>query len=296
LLFSNWEQRPDGEVRSVDVDGWQQYRVTLPAGATAVTMAESTGWLELTEERSPDGEWWVRYGRSGPVPAEEDERDRFPGEKYQVQLRVGRVGSNQSWSVVDEWRNYGLGFDWPTPLHWSADGRALYYTNYPSVDGCVVFVSGTDLWRFDLETGTNTQLLPFTSLSLALSPDGSMVAYVKNEREGPDQLVLHSLANGVEQTVDVVWEPEDQIGNLIWSADGNQLLMVIAHQACIVHFWDHSVVLIDVHALTSRAMIAEDERQFTVEEWPAGEFARLLDRDGQGWLLNVASGELTAAE
>ena len=170
LLFTNLQDRPDGEVRLVVVENWQQYRVELPAGATTVSMAGSTGGLVLAEERSPDGNWWVRYGLSDPVPAAEDEHDLFPGEKYQVQLRVGRVGSNQSWSVVDEWRNYGLGFDWPAPLRWSADGRALYYTNYPVPDGCAIFVNGSDLWRVDLETGATTQLLPFTGLTLAALP------------------------------------------------------------------------------------------------------------------------------
>lgn len=296
LLFSDQSVVESGELRVLDlVAGWKQSPVDLPAGAISIRFLAPGELTNLAEQRSPDGQWWVRFGNSDSVAAGEDETDLYPGgEKYRVQLRVGRVDGSQEWTVIDEWRNWGLGYDTPVPLHWSADGASLYITNYPVPDGCAVFVNGSDLWRLGLTDGGLTELMPFASLSLALSPDETRLAFASYGAGGPQQLVVHDLTSGVEQFVDIVYQPNVQLGNLVWSADGTQVLLTVAHDPCLSS-WRHSTVLVDLTTSSARTLVAEDARQLVVEEWPAGGPALLWDKDGSAWKLDPVTGEIEPA-
>ena len=277
---------------SVFVLGESAASVDLPVALSALPM--HTAPISPTVETSPDGQWQVMYGLSDPVDAGEN------GPIYRAYLAVQRTDGSQKWTVIDEWRPYGLGLDYPAPLHWSADegaddGRYLYFTNRPVVDGCGLFVNGSDLWRLDLTDGTYVQLVSYVGTSLALSPDGQTLAYTSTGSGGPRQVILRNVATGAERTIDLDYDLPATAGNLVWSPDGAQLLATVAYNPCLPPDWTHSVFLVDVAGETAVSLIDHDERRLITQAWPEPNSARLVGTDGARWLLNVETGELTAA-
>lgn len=173
--------------------------------------------LKTTEHRAPNG-WWSAQGWG-----------EFRGETYHAELRVTRADGQVSW-VASQDTNAGLGVPLPTPLEWSQDGRYLYYTNVPLVDGytCSIPVNGSDLWRMDLSDGSALQLVPEVGLAVSLSPDEQTFAYVSF---GPQQnLVLRDLATGEERRAPL---PADtQAGGIVWSLDSSVMILLVAENPC----------------------------------------------------------------
>jgi dipeptidyl aminopeptidase/acylaminoacyl peptidase len=192
------------------------------------------------------------------------------------------------WSVIDEWRNSGLGLTYPAPLHWSADGRYLYYSNVPTVDGCAAFVNGGDLWRLDLTDGTTTELLPYIEMVLALSPDSQQVAYHRAFGGG---FYLHDLATGAETPVDLPHHDDSwQVGGLTWSPDGQQILLTQVLNPCGESLT--AVTRLDLTDNSLATLLPPDERNFTLLNWLSDREIGLLAEDGSIWYLDTATGEI----
>jgi Tol biopolymer transport system component len=213
---------------------------------------------------SPDGRWRVVAQESAPVTVGEDEMEEFPsGAKYQVELYVESTDSDLVWEVVDEWRNSGLGADYPGPLQWSADGRYLFFSNIPQPDGCSVFVNGGDLWRLDLQTGEAVQLLPFVGMAMALSPDSRTLAYYRSSYE--ENFHLYDLASG--ETISLYLpdygDPWQQMGGISWSPDGRQILLIQVMNPCGNRLT--AVSRLDLAEGEFVTLIEPDERNFTAQ-------------------------------
>jgi Tol biopolymer transport system component len=250
-------------------------------------------WEALTPSLtiSPDGRWRVVAQASAPVIVGEDEMEEFPsGAKYQVRLTVESTDSDLVWEVVDEWRNSGLGADYPGPLQWSADGRYLFFTNIPQPDGCSVFVNGGDLWRLDLQTGEVAQLLPFVGMAMALSPESRTLAYYRSSYE--ENFHLHDLASGETSSLYLpdYGDPWQQMGGISWSPDGRQLVLIQVLDPCGARLT--AVVRLDLDEGEFVTLIEPDERDFRLLNWLRDREIRLLDGDGRVWYLETTSGIL----
>lgn len=238
---------------------------------------------------SPDGLWQATVAQSEPAIVEGES-------KFYTTLTV--TDGSAAWTPIDEWRGHGLGYVYPTIHGWSDDGRYLYYSNITAFDGCMIFNNGMDLHRLDVTNG-RTDLLLDTGLTnnLALSPDGSQVAYT--QFNGQDVVVfLRDAAAANEQSVAVTTGDEAaQSGNILWSPDGAFFLLTVAHNPCRPD-WTHSIVRVNVtgDGLTAVSLIEEDERRFTITEWAdaQAETVRLQDKDDNSWLLDINSGRTTA--
>jgi Tol biopolymer transport system component len=233
---------------------------------------------EASASFSPDGAWVAVTTALFPTGA---------AERYYTQLRVMRLDGSAAWLPVDEWAPWGLGYTTPEAFQWSVDGRSLYYTNRPVPDGCALFVNGWDLWRLDLETGEAEEVVPGTSLWLALSPDEGTLAYVR------DDLVLLDLQSGAERRLtlsEVDQAVNKEVGNLVWSPDGSALLLTVAYDACTPDTWAQSILRVDVDSLTPTLLVDRDPRLLSTLEWPAPNQALLTDRDGDRYWLDPASG------
>lgn len=236
---------------------------------------------------SPDGRWLavsvVMTPRAG---------GGYTGGEYYTQLRVVRREAGLAWTVVDAWAPYGLGYTTPQPLRWSRDGRYLYYTHRPVVDGCALFVTGWDLWRVELSTGRVTELASELGLALALAPDERTVAYVRED------LRLRELATGAERRIrleGLASAARREVGNLVWSPDGAQLLLTAAYAACEPDTWVHTLAVVDVKTGALRVVLNQDARQFRAVSWADQEHAWLVDSAGRRWSLEVATGAVTRA-
>jgi hypothetical protein len=159
---------------------------------------------------SPDGTWIVEGLTALPTQS---------GEQYYTEMRIRQVDGELSWMPVAGWQPFGLGYTTPRLVHWSTDGRYLYYTNAPHPDGCGLFVNASDLQRLDLTDGTVQEILPQNSTwVLEAAPDGT-IAYVDGTT-----LVLFDPKADMRQEIFLDFAQANvQLGNLVWSPDSQRL-------------------------------------------------------------------------
>ena len=268
-------------------------QTSTPTLEPAVEMSPTPDWEAIATQIAalPDSETWAEPspdGKWSAVSRTKTETGFILGEQelYYTQLKVVSADQSVEWPLVEEISPYGLGYTTPEPLHWSADGRYLYYTNRPHVDGCGLFVTGSDLWRVDLADGSVTQVLPQGAQSYSFSADDSQAAYVTWNT--PPELVLHDLVTGEERRL--VLDFEDA-GAVVWSPDSAMLALTGAEKPCQAG-WAHAIVVIEPSNLTPRTLLPPDERLFTTKNWREAGKILLEDLDRNLWWLEVESGEV----
>lgn len=260
---------------------------TVNPGVTATPAAPpdlADGQTERWSASAPDGQWSAIGLVALPQPG---------GNQYYTELRVKKADGSREWTPVAGWSNFGLGYTTPRPLHWSADGRYLYFTNAPVPDGCALFVNASDLQRLDLTDGSIHEVLPTNSTwSLAIAPDGKRVAYRKG-----DELYLLDLATanyaaikpaGVES--DATW------GNFVWSPDSQKVAFTIAYQPCQPPAWSHSLVVVDPQTLMMTTVMEKDMRRLTIIAWEDTKQILLTDSEGKLWSLALETGAVTPVQ
>ena len=248
-----------------------------PTATPIIEEMESDTWSST----SPDGEW-----RAAGMAA----FFAGGGESYYARLSVTQTDGTAEWVAVDEWSGFGLGYTTPQPFHWSRDGRYLYFTNRPVVDGCGVFVNALDLQRLDLGDGSVSEMAPSLGLWLSLSPDETTLAYVGYGGRG---LVLRDLLTGIER--ETVLDPVSSYaaGHVVWSPDGAALVLTLAIRPCFADWAESvSVLRVQVETLEQTTLIREDERLFITAEWPALERVLLRDDEGNEWWMDASTGAL----
>jgi hypothetical protein len=57
-----------------------------------------------------------------------------------------------------------------------------------------------------------------------------------------------------------------------------------------------SIVRVDTRGLSLTVLIRDDDRLFSIVDWPEPARARLSDKDGNTWWLDAATGEVTPTE
>jgi len=273
--------------------------VTISASATTTheptsTLTPTPDWETIAALMSeiPDSENWTEPSPNGKWTAVgriKIDTGIFQGEKeiYYTQLKVISADQSVEWILVEEISPFGLGYTTPEPLHWSADGRYLYFTNRPHADGCGLFVTGSDLWRADLADGSITQVLPEGAQSYAFSPDGTLVAYMSWST--PPELALHNLGTGEERRVVLGFE---NAGAIVWSPDGAMLALTGAQKPCQAG-WNHTIVAMELIVLTPQTLLPPDERLYITRGWQETGKILLEDFDRDLFWLDVESGEVT---
>jgi Tol biopolymer transport system component len=221
---------------------------------------------------------------TGPFPADDG------SEKYQTKLEVVNAAGGVQWTLVDETLNYGLGYTTPRPFHWSKDGRYLYFTNLAVPDGCAVFTNGSDLYRADLTTGQVAEIVPPWVWWVALSPDEQRVAYLRWNGQTLE-LVVREMATGDERKIGLEAR-YTQAGNILWSPDGQALMLTLAANPCDPANWTQSIARVELAALSPTILIRDDKRLLTATAWPEANKVLLTDQDGRTWTMEATTGEL----
>ena len=255
---------------------------TAPVTATATVDQLASFDQQPWTATSPDGVWQIEGLTALP---------KADGEQYYTEMRVKNTDGSIEWRPVATWSTFGLGYTTPQPLHWSPDGRYLYFTNAPVADGCGLFINASDLQRLDLANGEIQEVLPAnTTWSLAIAPDGQTVAYSKT-----DEVVLLALDTGEVRSQKVVAaEASYQLGNFAWSPDSQQLAFTIAYAPCQPPAWSHSILSMDAQSLSTTTLLEPDQRRFTITEWAEATQLLLADAEKQPWVLDITSGALSA--
>lgn len=242
--------------------------------------------VETYTATSPDGKWQATGTLAFPSGGGEG-----AGDTYYTRLSVAGVPDGPVWTLVEGWSQLGLGYTVPRPFAWSRGGGVFYYTNRPVVDGCSLYVNGSDLWRVDLSNGFQRQVVPSVGLWLALSPDESLLAYIAYGDRG---LVVRDLRDGSERAVRLDPGGPYQAGEILWSPDGERLALILAHEPCTggelaAAF---SVLSVDLDTMELQTLVPPDERSLTLVAWPEGEGIALESREGGRWWLDPQTGDL----
>jgi hypothetical protein len=244
---------------------------------------------------SPDGKW-VAVGLVAFPKGDTGVQQAY------VRLMIFSADRNSQWTIIDEWKETGLGFPSPAPLKWSQDNQSFYFTYRAIPDGCSVFTYLTDLQRVNLETGSVEDLLPNPSIALALSPDDSQVAYSYFYGQPEMGLALRDLTTGEEQATKIDPGKEFGAGNILWAPDGESFVLTLAINPCTGEYgrsktvWAESttILLIDAKTLQQKILIKEDPRLFITWEW--NELNKIVITDGEEnsiWHLDANTGEVT---
>ena len=223
-------------------------------------------------ERSPDGEWTASsFGTYPPIV-----------------MQVARADGSVTWEITyagEDWFEV-----WLRPVHWSVDGRYLYFTLAPFVDGFVLYMNGSGLQRLDLVSGEMTELLAGAGLlqSFSISPDSTQLVFFRVS-EDETWLVLRDLEDGRETE----WKLADgpvQAGAVRWSPDGTAFVLLASEG------FSYEEVLTDVVLLDLRRMapktVLQDAPRIRHVNWTDANSLYLEDYDGSGWLLDLTSGEM----
>ena len=184
----------------------------------------------------------------------------------------------------------------PQPVQWSADGRYVYYTDLPyGIGGYILFGGGPDLKRINVETGEITEILPDTGClcAMSVSPDGETVAVIKGI--GPLEVVLHHIETGSERKAQID-EGHLQAGNILWSPDGATLIYTMA----VSNFENpdaeqFAIVRVDAATLEQTSLVPDNDSLYNALLWPTPETIWANDKNGNGWMIDAATGEVRPA-
>jgi hypothetical protein len=233
-----------------------------------------------TETTSPDGNWSATIHFQ--VPQESDE--------YYQSLIVTHASGSPSYTLVDGWFPWGLGYKVAEPLTWSQDGERFYYTNRIQADGCGLLYNGSDLYQVDLATGETREILPpDTAIKLGLAPDEQHVAYIAMGK--PNTLLIHNLASDEITPFDIA--PilgDDQMGAIVWSPDSSNLVFAVAHNPCSGSWAEStSIYTLDIDDLTLIPRLEQDDRLFIPVAWPTEDTLTLENQEGGQFTLDLAT-------
>jgi dipeptidyl aminopeptidase/acylaminoacyl peptidase len=223
----------------------------------------------------------------GPFPADDG------SEQYQTRLEVVRTDGAVQWTLVDQTLNYGLGYTTPRPFHWSRDGRYLYFTNVAVPDGCSLFHNGSDLYRADLTNGEVTEVLPPWVWWVSLAPDEQTAASIRWNGEMLE-LAVRDMTTGAEHEVELEAR-YTQAGNIVWSPDGQTVMLTLAANPCDPANWTQSIAQAELATLSPAILIRDDKRLLTTTEWPEADQVLLTDQEGNSWVMEASSGRLEKA-
>ena len=132
------------------------------------------------------------------------------------------------------------------------------------------------------------------SRNFSLSPDETKLAYTTHNGQ-QEVFVLRDIASSDERSVIPTNAGENaQSSEIFWSADGNTAVFTLVHGACLAGE-SSSIVRVDTVAMTATSLVDQDERRFSIVDWPnpARKEIRLADKDGNVWLLELDSGKLS---
>ncbi len=243
------------------------------------------------ESTSPDGKWIAQGIFALPKPESDIGLDY-------TRLTLENTDGSIRWTVKDTWRETGLGYTLPKPVKWSQEGSYFYFTNSPVVEGCTALpVNGSDLQRVDLETGEMREMLPDVAFWISLSPDESLLAYIK---QGSSNLWIRDLNTGDEKEIKINPGIDFDAGNIVWSPNGQFLALTLANQPCTGNYPDSgiyaestSILIVDSSTYEVRKVAENDKRRLVTSAWDEADKIELKDPDKNLWTLDVATGELT---
>lgn len=210
-----------------------------PAKSLKIPDPASLKFETVATETSPDGRWQAIVTKSEVISLAAGGGDPW---FFYVELKVTSQEHGRTWTAVSEWHGAGLGEKEPPQIvHWSKDGRFLYYTSPSYPDGACVYYDniGESFDRLDLTDGSVAALQPPDARGiLVISPDEAMIAYLHGETyTGGRDLVVRELTTAYEDAaasqnsvkwqipLDASWP--DRVSQIAWTPDSKKVVVSV---------------------------------------------------------------------
>ncbi len=259
-ISATWEAVNATEMAALPECGWAEDRYDSPDGKWIAIRCIDNG-LGVYFRTDPSRHWYFSY------------YDLY-GAEYQHGNRLGHL----------------------YPLHWSSDGKSLYFVARWSGDGgCPMYLDGSALYRLDLGTGVYSELIadsgeyPYGSFSIA--NDDAYAAHIPRSPDGHAVLVLLNLATKVQEVIPL-GDTYKEGGSLIWSPD-NQRIVFSARSGdddCVATYY---VVLMNLADRSQKIMLRGGTAYLPVSWESANQVVLQTDTPGELFTLDLVSGKVT---
>ena len=203
-----------------------------------------------TTDLSPDGNWLAQ--------------DCF-SDKFQV------IGKDSSiiWTVKYEQifeSNEGAGAIFP--VHWSKDGRYLYFTQVGCCADNDSMRTGNMLYHLDLGNGEWNMIINGYFNHYSFSPTGRRLFYIINDQAATgNPLVIHirDLNSGIEK--EFAFSDFEQAGYVVWNDDGTRLAMTTKTGNIFEENQLFSIIEINMKDDTSKVILLNNKGRVWVTHW-----------------------------
>lgn len=191
---------------------------------------------------SPDGKWIA------------DDCQYFAGGEFHVFSKV----DNKTWIIPYSkvFENYPNDVGSIDALHWSKDGKYLYFTNDPCCPHTDTLSNGNTLFVLDLQTGTWKPIVKGYFNYFLFSPvENRLVYIICSQANANTKIDLHvlDLSTGQEELIHI--GNFEQAGYATWSPNGQQIALF----AQIGNMYDenqkYSLVTMNILGKTSKTII-----------------------------------------
>jgi hypothetical protein len=226
---------------------------------------------------SPDGTWTAKVF------------DLYPTSTMDVIHSDGTI----IWNIFHDGEVAGWDESSLRPVHWSVDGKFLYYTVLPFMDGFILFNVYAGLGRLNLETGETEVIFNKGRdlYALAISPDSSYLAYICIS-EKPRRLVVREMLSGKEEDW-IINDRYSQAGTITWAPDSSKLLFQVAEGDS----WEtvsFSLALVSLTDSSYIEFLQNEAPRLKLIEWLDLHTVLLEDWDQNSWILDISTGILTS--
>ena len=176
-----------------------------------------------------------------------------------------------------------------TIYEWSTDSSQLYFYYVWSPDGgdWAFWWTGYDLQKIDMKTGKLQRVLPGQgSMSFAISPDGTQIAYTRAQDE-PSIIYVRNLVSGAVKKAKVLSDSKNyvRVGDIYWSASGQNIAFQTETD-------DYMVQTIYLNPVTMKQKVIKEYELFTLffQGWSDDGKLEFLDYEHGNRIIHINPG------
>lgn len=224
---------------------------------------------------SPNGEWIAWMVDTGDDPY----------------LLIESVDRRKRWKINFDFATIAWNSDLRI-IHWSGDGRYLYYATSPPGNG-IGFDVVQDLQKLDLFTGLTNEILPYEAgnwYAIAISHGEGWLAYIPRDTLVVD-LIIRNLTNEEEFKIRLGSGGNLYTGALLWTLDESKIFFVIYDES------GYNIARVELLTREIKYLLRDFTYIIYATSWEDSKESLIRFKSEEGdWILNVETGELTPIE